>query len=1072
MPGWDAPIDPMLFEVSTGTTTPAAPMQSQLTLASSSSELANALTFPAQYYQEEEDVEPPQSGPGEDASAGCISPAMLQGSEDPVSTPAEDPAGGNVSDGSPRYCSVKGCKAVIPGSYEYKMCPPCRTRYRGYGITKRKKWKAERQAFEHEMADSPEELRAWELSILDEQITLPPQVVAALNDGDGEGGSTSAAPSILSLYQNDPNQKSDVDSLHAIAPYPTVLAACTKLKRVREKEEKAMGPREGAKVVEIPPEATESHASRKNTSQAKSVSDGQQVSESKSKRAKKGTHCATEGCGNPLSEEKRWRHCEACRLAEREKKLQAKAAEGNLQATADSPSAEEDSVEAAANDSEHTTNDPPDANVDSQQLRLVNMSANSFENSESFRWNVESAQVSGTPMPSIDLSRPPSQQPPLTIKHYDPNGEKEPIIRSTPNLQPYVTVEQFPFKDVATTLAGESSVGIAITPDPSAAATTTTVTLTMQDDAALTSHTPYPDAGVFRHYVVPPKDKDASASQPIPESTPVPVADSGPSIASATDSPPAPPAPLPAPPTQSATQPVGTRESATPSAEKTLETSASTGKKKAASSTKSKPKSKGKGKAADPPSSAEAPAQPPLPPQPSLYPYHPYYLFPPAQYAQYATASAYGLMYPPLHPSALVPESISTSQAIPPAPAFYYPPPYPYAASAPVPGLGVPPPPSSLVHSYHTVSGGTVSAPVDGLAPGTAAATSISAPPAAAPPPPPPKPRPSKKQKEPKSLFNYYHPGYGTTDSPELPAGAEPGKRKRRKIDPAWLEKMRLKAEEEKRAAAGDAPESASAGPSTGADASGSASAVATSVPSAHVGTDVDAELVSAVSSAHESEAEVEQCLDHAQEQEQERTGLDSIMDEDDPHVDETRAPEVSSSRLSERGGHGSPQGNAQSKPCYNKTCRRRVVSTSATGGSTFCEKCKAKFKKHAEKNRVIMDPHVDDDVEKGSPRQNEKELPPDPRFEQRTERESGLIVEEPEEIQSPGPAAQEVNTRFQEQVQELQHELSDFLAQHVARTLNLQNSLHNEPLKFRKHLSGVMHERDNSEYLFVLLAR
>jgi hypothetical protein len=79
---------------------------------------------------------------------------MLQGTEDSPPTPAEDPAEGYLSDdGPPRYCSVKGCKAVIPGSYEYKMCPSCRTRYRGYGITKRKKWKAERQAFEHEMVE-------------------------------------------------------------------------------------------------------------------------------------------------------------------------------------------------------------------------------------------------------------------------------------------------------------------------------------------------------------------------------------------------------------------------------------------------------------------------------------------------------------------------------------------------------------------------------------------------------------------------------------------------------------------------------------------------------------------------------------------------------------------------------------------------------------------------------------------------------------------------------------------------------------------------------------------------------
>lgn len=37
-------------------------------------------------------------------------------------------------------------------SYEYKMCPPCRTRYRTYGTTKRAKWKAERDAFDREMA--------------------------------------------------------------------------------------------------------------------------------------------------------------------------------------------------------------------------------------------------------------------------------------------------------------------------------------------------------------------------------------------------------------------------------------------------------------------------------------------------------------------------------------------------------------------------------------------------------------------------------------------------------------------------------------------------------------------------------------------------------------------------------------------------------------------------------------------------------------------------------------------------------------------------------------------------------
>ena len=73
-------------------------------------------------------------------------------------------------DGSTRFCSVKGCKAVIPGnqifilfsyylmlinenqaSDEYKMCPTCRTRYRTYGNTKRVKWKAERDAFDQDV---------------------------------------------------------------------------------------------------------------------------------------------------------------------------------------------------------------------------------------------------------------------------------------------------------------------------------------------------------------------------------------------------------------------------------------------------------------------------------------------------------------------------------------------------------------------------------------------------------------------------------------------------------------------------------------------------------------------------------------------------------------------------------------------------------------------------------------------------------------------------------------------------------------------------------------------------------
>jgi hypothetical protein len=69
-----------------------------------------------------------------------------------VDAPYIAPAGAQSSSSSPsRYCSVKGCKAMISGDYFFKMCEPCRDRYRGYGITKRAKWRAERVAANAEL---------------------------------------------------------------------------------------------------------------------------------------------------------------------------------------------------------------------------------------------------------------------------------------------------------------------------------------------------------------------------------------------------------------------------------------------------------------------------------------------------------------------------------------------------------------------------------------------------------------------------------------------------------------------------------------------------------------------------------------------------------------------------------------------------------------------------------------------------------------------------------------------------------------------------------------------------------
>ncbi|KAF5362949.1 hypothetical protein D9758_007142 [Tetrapyrgos nigripes] len=118
---------------------------------------------------------------------------------DPCTPVDTSTAGASPSSGPRRYCTIRGCRVVLSGDYPFKMCEPCRVKHRQYGITKRAKFKAERAAFDKELADlraaedarrkeqglpplseSEEELRAWELSIIDEKVKLPPSLLAVL----------------------------------------------------------------------------------------------------------------------------------------------------------------------------------------------------------------------------------------------------------------------------------------------------------------------------------------------------------------------------------------------------------------------------------------------------------------------------------------------------------------------------------------------------------------------------------------------------------------------------------------------------------------------------------------------------------------------------------------------------------------------------------------------------------------------------------------------------------------------------------------------------------------------------
>ncbi|TFK68545.1 hypothetical protein BDN72DRAFT_675058 [Pluteus cervinus] len=238
-PPWDGAIDPRLF-------------QSSL-LQSSSSELAGALSYsipssstdpslvgvgtPFEHTLDESAVSQIQNAPAVMDPAALMDPipsSSLLGDpmENQESTSSStqmqaSQVGATEQEpllGATRVCSVRGCKTIMQAHYQYKMCEPCRGRYRKYGTTKRAKWKAERAAFDRELSElrkiedarrekeglaplseSAEELRKWELSIIDEQVPLPATVSELLEATMKSTGLTdiSAAASLILSTRGD-----------------------------------------------------------------------------------------------------------------------------------------------------------------------------------------------------------------------------------------------------------------------------------------------------------------------------------------------------------------------------------------------------------------------------------------------------------------------------------------------------------------------------------------------------------------------------------------------------------------------------------------------------------------------------------------------------------------------------------------------------------------------------------------------------------------------------------------------------------------------------------------------------
>ncbi|KAJ7222428.1 hypothetical protein GGX14DRAFT_663758 [Mycena pura] len=330
-------------------------------VASSSSTLAGALTLPPSVSNP-----PAVTSPSVAYNTDLSSTPTLSGTQT-TSASRDDgsEAVGTIphpDTGKPRYCSVKGCKAIILESieeYGFRMCQSCRTRYRLYGVTKRAKWKAERVAYDRELqalrekedqrraasglpplSESPDDVQAWEQSLIDEQV-IPP-----------------CAPDPMPMDPLDiprqvaslPARMCTVSHCHKILPGSYRYKRCethrvqnrwhSKLKRGREKIEKGFMLPDGTELVAPGPIKTKKIAEPKESEITKNATgtdeaaqkldngelnggepDATSISPTTEQKGSTRSHrrpkdpsvCKEADCCNLILPGTRWRTCGNCR---------------------------------------------------------------------------------------------------------------------------------------------------------------------------------------------------------------------------------------------------------------------------------------------------------------------------------------------------------------------------------------------------------------------------------------------------------------------------------------------------------------------------------------------------------------------------------------------------------------------------------------------------------------------------------------------------------------------------------------------------------------------------------------
>ncbi|KZT10346.1 uncharacterized protein LAESUDRAFT_721683 [Laetiporus sulphureus 93-53] len=352
---WDhSAIDPALFSSDSelaNALLPVSPPRSKNPAQSGSSLHMSAMTL--------------SSNPQSSSSISSMPTPMADHPVNTPHTPSSTGCRGSTSppeteDSSlpPRYCSIKGCKALVPGNSFFKMCEPCRDRYRNYGTTKRAKWKREKEiavAELHKMREEEDRRRI--------EAGLPPLSHPLADDwhewnGVDEGQvhspgalvpSTDGRSSVVTVLPRPPRMCT-VSHCREILPGDYPYLRCerhriqnrhhSKLKRVRDKEVKAQA---------FDGWTAYSSASRRATSEmSRDGEDGGDVEEADDEDANtmqiagmggvdtpfgepstgippaaRGTRrtnhtCSIKSCYNLLSPSNPWKMCDSCRARDRQ----------------------------------------------------------------------------------------------------------------------------------------------------------------------------------------------------------------------------------------------------------------------------------------------------------------------------------------------------------------------------------------------------------------------------------------------------------------------------------------------------------------------------------------------------------------------------------------------------------------------------------------------------------------------------------------------------------------------------------------------------------------------------------